>query len=142
MIGRGARSLLVACCLLAATAAAMSAQTEEAREAAEAWLALVDAEDYARSWEDAATAFKATVTLKQWQAQMSAGRRQVGAVEQRKAAQAQAVTDPPGAPAGEYIQLRYDSTFSVLGHASEHVVLVRDGDRGWRIAGYFLRPPS
>jgi hypothetical protein len=142
MIGRSVRSLLVACCLLAATTAGMSAQTEEAREAAEAWLAMVDAGEYARSWEEAATAFKAAVTEEQWRTQMTAGRTQAGAVEKRTPAQAQTVTDPPGAPAGEYVQFRYDSTFSTLGPVSENIVLVRDGERGWRVAGYFLRPPG
>jgi hypothetical protein len=142
MNNRIAAALLMACCMTAAAPADSNAQSADARQAAETWLALIDGNDFAKSWQDASRAFKDVVDEEQWVAQMTAGRQQTGTLSERELARSQAVTDPPGAPAGEYVQLQYDSRFSVLGPVSEHVVLVRDGDRGWRVAGYYLRPPQ
>jgi len=132
--------LLLAVCWLLAAPAALAAQVDAAhaaREAAQRWLALVDTEDYTASWEAAARSFQ---SAEHWSARLTAGRAQVGAVEERELARSQPMTDPPGAPPGEYMQLRYKSTFSGAERVVENVVLVRDGDRGWRVAGYFIRP--
>lgn len=101
------------------------------------WLALIDAEDYQASWEATATAFQSAVPAEAWTAQLTAGPAQVGTVQERELANTQAMT---GAPAGEYMQLTFRSTFSGADQVMENVVLVRDGDRGWRVAGYFLQP--
>lgn len=134
-----ALALATACSILAAPATT-AAQAEGAREAAEEWLALIDAEDYAASWEAAARSFQSAVTAGAWAAQVTAVVAQVGTVEERELAHTQPMTDPPGAPAGEYVQLRYNTTFDGAGRLSENVVVVRDGDRGWRVAGYLVQP--
>jgi hypothetical protein len=131
---------LAAACYILIAPVFVAAQADDAREAAEDWLALIDAEDYAASWEAAARSFQSAVTAETWAAQLAAGRAQVGAAEERELAHTQPLTDPPGAPPGEYVQLRYDSTFGGAGRVTENVVLVRDGDRGWRVAGYFIQP--
>jgi hypothetical protein len=147
MMRRGG-TVFAICCLLAGPTA-VTAQAEapqeaqeaqEAHEAADSWLALVDVQEYAASWEAAARSFQAAVAAEAWAAQLTAGRAQVGAVEDRELARSRAMTDPPGAPPGEYMQLHYESTFSGAGRVVENVVLVRDGDRGWRVAGYFIQP--
>jgi hypothetical protein len=51
----------------------------------------------------------------------------------------QALTDPPGAPPGPHTQL-YESPFSGAGRAVANVMLVRDGEPGWRWAGYRTQP--
>jgi hypothetical protein len=129
-------------CLLAApgAVAAQADATAEARAAAESWLAIIDGDDYAASWEEAARAFRSAITAEAWTAQLTPLRAQLGTVEERELAHSQAMTDPPRAAAGEYMQLQYQSTFSSAGRAIENVVLMRDGDRGWRVAGYFLQP--
>jgi hypothetical protein len=138
-------NVLAVCCLLAGPAA-MAAQdhadgfAHEPREAAMSWLALVDAEEYQASWQATATAFQAAEPAQSWSARLTAGRAQIGAVEKRELVYSQAMTDPPGAPAGEYVQLGFRSTFSGAGDLVESVVLVLDGDRGWRVAGYFIQP--
>lgn len=139
-MAHGKALALIAVCYLLVAPTAVAAQTEGAAEAAEEWLALVDAEDYGASWAEASRSFQSAVTAETWAAQLTAGRAQVGAVEERELAHTQPMTDPPGAPAGEYVQLRYDSAFGGVGRVTEHVVLVRDGERGWRVAGYFIQP--
>jgi hypothetical protein len=126
-----------------AAPAALAAQAEapaEAVEAAQSWLVLMDADDYARSWEEGARSFQAAVTADGWAAQFAPLRAQLGSVGDRELAGSERMTDPPGAPAGEYLHLQYTSTFSGVGRVSENVVLVREAERGWRVAGYFLQP--
>lgn len=139
---RTIRGLVAACCVLGAALPAAAQQEEAATRAAGEWLALVDSAAYAASWEAAARSFQAAVTAEAWSAQLTTGRAQVGKVQTRNLVRSESATNPPGAPPGEYVQLQYDSQLETLGPASEVVVLVRDGDRGWRVAGYFLRPPG
>jgi hypothetical protein len=113
---------------------------DDPQVAGEAWLALVDAGDYAGSWEAAAEMFKGQVSEDQWVAQMTQGRAPAGAVESREFASSESLSDPPGAPAGDYVQLRFRTTFAEFGPATEVVVMYSDGDRGWRVAGYFVQP--
>jgi hypothetical protein len=113
---------------------------DDPQQAAEAWLALVDAGDYAGSWDEAAEMFKAQVPQEQWVDQMTQVRAPAGAVESRELSGSDPMSDPPGAPAGEYVQLRFRSTFAQFGAANEVVVVYADGDRGWRVAGYFVQP--
>jgi len=142
MTARNGWILLALCCLMAAPAmlAAQDQRNEEAMEAARSWLALVDSEEYEDSWEEAARSFRSAVTVEAWSAQLTAGRAQVGTAEERELARSEAMTDPPGAPPGEYVQVTFRSTFSGAGQVTENVVLTHDGDRGWRVAGYFIQP--
>jgi ATP/maltotriose-dependent transcriptional regulator MalT len=91
---------LAAACYILIAPVFVAAQADDAREAAEDWLALIDAEDYAASWEAAARSFQSAVTAETWAAQLAAGRAQVGGVEERELAHTQPLTDPPGAPPG------------------------------------------
>jgi hypothetical protein len=135
--------ILFAACWIFAAPGALFAQAEapqEAREVAESWLALLAAEEFAASWQEAASTFQSAVTEEQWTAQAAAVRAQVGEVENRELAGSEAMTNPPGAPPGDYLQLRYRSTFQLAGEAMETVALVQDGERGWRVVGYFVQP--
>ena len=57
----------------------------------------------------------------------------------RTVAQYQFTTSLPGAPSGEYVVLQYHAVAGT-GFVTETVVLQRDGTRGWRAAGYFVKP--
>ena len=56
------------------TLADTTAKEHAAIVAAEKWLALVDAANYAASWQTAAEYFKGAVTQEQWQQALQAGR--------------------------------------------------------------------
>jgi hypothetical protein len=135
---------LVACLpLLAMTwPAAISQGDPEPAEAAEAWLATMDAKDYHESWAQAGQAFRDAVTAESWAQQASAMSQQVGDVVSRELAGTSHMTDPPGAPPGEYAQVRFHTHLSAVGEATEVVILMDEGELGWRVVGYFLQPPS
>ncbi|MBC7790834.1 MAG: DUF4019 domain-containing protein [Anaerolineae bacterium] len=109
-----------------------------ALRAAEPWLRLVDNGQYLESWDDAATAFKAAITRDAWQSAVSAAVGPLGKLKSRNLGSSQYTENLPGAPAGKYVVLQYNSAFTE-GSAVETVVLVLDTDRSWRVSGYFVQ---
>jgi hypothetical protein len=117
----------------------LAQDTTAAETAATAWLAQVDAGKYADSWTSAASAFKQAVTQEKWQDAVKRVRDQVGAFKTRTKSSAAPMTNPPGAPAGEYVIFQYSATFEQRATATETVTAVRDADGTWRIVGYFVQ---
>lgn len=113
-----------------------------AQKSAEAWLALTDSGKYAESWEQASAGFKAAVSKDKWVSMVSSVRDPLGALQSRKLATAKYVKNPPNAPEGEYVLLRYDTNFEKLPSAVETVSMTLDKDGQWRAAGYLIKPPS
>jgi hypothetical protein len=127
--------------LLAGASTAAQTPEDAAQAAAGSWVKIVDAGNYGSSWEEAATVFKSAVTSEQWTAAASGARGPLGSLVSRTLA-SRTVTDqpPPGAPAGNYAIIRYTTAFANVPTVNEMVVLILDGDRGWRVAGYTVRP--
>jgi len=48
-------------------------------------------------------------------------------------------TTLPGAPDGEWVVLKLNTTFENKAVAVETVTVMRDLDGKWRVAGYFIR---
>jgi len=111
-----------------------------AQRAAEAWLAVVDSGRYADSWTKAAEAFRGALSQTAWDSTMRTHRAPLGAVTSRELLGAQPVTDPPGAPPGEYVLLQFRTKFAGRElPAVETVVPMKDKDGAWRVSGYFIR---
>ena len=138
------RRLLVGCAVvvLAGLIAGLSA-TQKSEEAAESsareWLALVDSGKYAASWKEASQLFKANVSQEQWEKTMRANRVPLGAVQGRKLMSATYATSLPGAPDGEYVVIKYESSFEHKKAAVETVTPMLDKDGHWRVSGYFIK---
>lgn len=123
-----------------ATAADTSAQVKAAREAAQPWLAHMDATEYTKAWRKTANFFQKQVDAMQWTKTMQKLEKQIGEIEKRQFAQGEYTTSPPGgAPEGEYVQLVYASQASTVGDVRELVSLVRE-DSNWKVTGYVVRP--
>lgn len=135
------RTLLLVLAAAAAPAAAQEPTPEEAaRAAALEWLAVVDGGRYAESWSRAAEAFRAALTQAAWDSTMRVHRAPLGAVRSRESLGAQRVTDPPGAPPGEYVLLQFRTAFAGREQPSvETVVPMKGADGVWRVSGYFIR---
>jgi hypothetical protein len=133
---------LVLVCLVAlfVRASDVCAQdTAAAEAAATAWLAHVDAGRYGDSWTSAGITFKQAVTQEKWQDAVKRVRDQVGTLKTRTKSSAVPTTNPPGAPAGEYVIFQYSSSFEQRATATETVTAVRETDGTWRIVGYFVQ---
>ena len=111
----------------------------EAERAARDWVKLVDESDYEQSWTQSSAAFRSAVTADQWAAQVEPVRNQIGAIESRTVNNISSQTNPPGAPAGDYRTVIYDTTTAKAGKVVETVVMM-DDNGSWKAVGYFVRP--
>jgi len=112
---------------------------EDAVQAAQEWLALVDAGDFSGSWEQSAELLKKAVTKEQWKQAMEATRKPLGDAVSREVAATQYVTSLPGAPDGEYVVIQFKSSFANKKEAVETVTPMKDPDGVWRVSGYFIK---
>ncbi len=142
MIGKrfrpGVLSLLV---LLFSGPQAGAADEREAAalEAAQAWLALVDAASYAESWETASAYFQNAISKAQWEHTLDAVRRPLGAMVSRTLQSSRFETELPGAPDGEYLVIQFETSFENKQAAVETVTPMRESDGVWKVTGYFIR---
>jgi hypothetical protein len=102
------------------------------------WLETIDAGEYGRSWDEASSLFRGSVTRDRWLEAMRGSRRPLGERKSRKLAKAEFHRSLPGAPDGTYFVLTFDTSFLDKSHAVETVAAMKEGD-GWRAAGYFIR---
>lgn len=117
-----------------------SAAKENAQDAAEDWLSLVDAGEFSASYQDAANVFKGQLQEGDWTERGNQIQTQLGELKSRALVDARYMEEIPQAPEGEYVALRYDSEFS-NGQMNELVILAQEGD-GWKVAGYMVGPPQ
>lgn len=110
-----------------------------ATKAVTAWLTLIDAGDYAASWNAAGSFFKTHVTADQWTQKVGPARQSLGAVLSRKLKSATYMTTLPGAPDGQYVVIQYQSSFAHMNSAIETVTPMLDTDGQWRVSGYYIR---
>jgi hypothetical protein len=110
-----------------------------ATKAVTAWLTLIDAGDYAASWNAAGSFFKTHVTADQWTQKVGPARQSLGAVLSRKLKSATYMTTLPGAPDGQYVVIQYQSSFAHMNSAIETVTPMLDTDGQWCVSGYYIR---
>jgi len=115
------------------------AAVEQAAKAADAWLKLVDAGNYAASYQQTSSLFKDQVNEAKWTAKAGAARKPLGPVVSRRMKTAQYETSLPGAPDGQYVVIVYDTSFAHKKSAVETVTPMLDKDGKWHVVGYFIR---
>lgn len=111
-----------------------------AHKAADVWLDQLDGAQYGPSWDNAGSAFQHALTKAQWIATVQKVRGQVGPLGPRTVQKSQFTTTAPNLPPGEYVVMQYRTVSGSGGFVTETVVLQRDGARGWRVDGYFVKP--
>jgi len=124
---------------MAATAVFAGDSQEEALEAAESWLGLVDAGDYETSWDQSAELFKAAVSKEKWERSLNVARKPLGELIGRKVISTKYATSLPGAPDGEYVVIQFTTRFTNKKSAIETVTPMKDPDGVWRVSGYYVK---
>lgn len=114
-------------------------QEKEAVTAARAWLSLVDTENYAESWQEAAQLFKGVVPKEQWVQTMQAARKPFGKNLSRKLKSKRYTTSLPGAPDGQYVVIEFEASFDNKAFAIETITPMLDRDGQWRVSGYYMK---
>jgi hypothetical protein len=136
--------VVLAFALAAATAPFAQAQEsqsiEQAKAAATVWLALVDAGNYSASWQQASGLFRSAVTPESWASAVRAARSPLGALRSRTVQSASFSRTLPGAPEGEYVVIKYTSSFANMANAAvETVTPSKEKDGSWHVSGYYVR---
>ena len=109
-----------------------------ATAAAEVWLALVDDGQFEKSWQTGARILQGVVTEKDWVGLAQKKRPPLGKVISRKVEQTSSTTSLPGAPAGQYVVLQFNTKFEHKEVARETVTVALDGGE-WKVSGYYIR---
>ena len=122
-------------------AAAPSATSEvaSAEAAARAWLGLVDAGNYAKSWSSASSVFRQKVPESQWESAAASARAPFGAFRSRTLQSATPRSALPGAPDGQYVVIQFASSFEHKASAIETVTPMVDTDGSWHVSGYYIK---
>jgi hypothetical protein len=103
------------------------------------WLSLVDDEKYHESWEDASEFLQKQVSKDRWRQVMRTVRDSLGDMQNRKLVRAKFHEKLPGHPAGEYILIRYATSFESKPDAVETITLTKESDGSWRVCGYYVK---
>ena len=122
--------------LLTINAALAQAPEDRARFAAEQWIVLVDDGQYDQSWKEADKIFQDSIAAEEWQKKVAADRAQLGARQSRKLKDIKAAPAIKGLPAGQYVQVKYLSSYANKKVANETITAVLGGDGTWRVAQY------
>jgi len=107
-------------------------------EAARNWVTLVDNAQWQRSWETAAILFKSQISADQWASAIQTVRQPIGAVASRTLQSATRTKSLPGAPAGDYVVMQFQTNFANKANAVETITVVH-ADSQWTVTGYFIR---
>lgn len=110
-----------------------------ARGVAVKWLALLDAGDYEETWSQAASPVQNAVSLADWMTSLQDTRGPLEPFGERTLVDSRDITDPAGAPPGNYVFLHYRTQVAQDQTATETIVLV-DEDDVWKVIGYFVQP--
>ena len=70
---------------------------------------------------------------------METFRKPLGSLVSRKLKTAQPTTHLPGAPAGQYVVLQFDTSFAEKKAAIETVTVGLEKDGVWRASGYYIK---
>ncbi len=133
-------AMALAVLLVTGTALAQGGEKAEQGQAAiMAWLALVDAGDYAASWDETAPLFKNIVPKEEWVKQLTKFRTPMGKVLERKDTKGDYTRALPGAPKGEYVVMHAKTTFENRKDSVESVTAMLSPDGKWRICGFYIQ---
>jgi hypothetical protein len=117
---------------------AVAAKEVAAVEAAERWLAMLDKEQYGKAWDECATLFRQRVTREQWVKSLPKTRGVAGKVKARRSELSSYKTSLPGAPDGEYVSVRFSTSFEKKDDAKELMTMVFEKG-AWRPVGYGIQ---
>lgn len=118
---------------------AASPQEKAAITAAETWLAGIDAGNHALSWKDSTEFFQTAVTEAGWSDALTKIRKPLGEMKSRKLLEAKSHKSLPGVPDGDYVVMKFETSFAAKEKAVETVTFCLEKDSRWKASGYFIR---
>ena len=126
--------------LVSSFCVAQDSNLKPATEAAEQWLAVVDAGHYGQSWDQASSFFQSKISKADWEKTADQVLTPLGKVESRQFKAADFETKLPGAPEGKYCVIQFRTKFASGGNMIETITPMLEKNGGWRVSGYLIRP--
>jgi len=123
------------------TAPQSTARQQQLKDSADAsltWLGGVDQERYGESWDNGSEIFKVTIPKEEWENLLNKVRKPLGRVTNREVIDQRVAADPKGLPAGDYMVMLYNTTFSNKPSAIELVTL-RFENGTWKVLTYQVK---
>ena len=112
-----------------------AADIRAARQAAETWIALLDAGNFDQAYGLMGQAARAQITPDQWKAQLKASRTKYGKLASRTFQYTDYATTLKGAPPGQYVVLDYLCAF-VSGKSAPETIVMAKVHGQWQVAGF------
>lgn len=121
---------------LFADAAKMSSDSalQVSAMASQAWLTLLDKNQYAQSWDQTSALTKLTVNKDDWIQILEKTRKPLGSVTSRQVMDQRIAKDPSGLPKGDYMVMFYKTVFSHKTGFELVTLFLEDGQ--WRVLTY------
>src|SRR5262245_38200955 len=107
------------------------------KDAADAWVKLVDAGDYGKAYDELAEAGKKEIKRDDFIRSTESLRKFLGKLQTRKLKSVEFATNPPGPPAGEYSAVQYGTSFE--NKTVIEAVAFRFDEGKWGVIGYFVQ---
>lgn len=111
----------------------------ESKNAAKAWVALVDAGSFGKSLQEASPFLKTAIDEKKWDELLQTIREPLGESLSRRVRAATHETGLAGGPEVECLVVEFETAFENYGNAVETVVTRLERDGRWRVAGYCIQ---
>ena len=108
-----------------------------ARQSVDAWLALLDAGNYAEAYEATGSFFRESVTAEEFRDTVEGRLALLGAFESRTLSSTRRLTAVPDAPPGDYFVFEFDGVYELRPNARERVTAVSESDE-WPVVGIYL----
>lgn len=122
------------------------AAEQAAVDAAEEWLALIDAGKCEESWQLTTALFKSGISEKnlfrsgvskqEWQSSLRTINDSLGKAVLRRLKSKRYTEVLAWEPDAEYVVIEYETKFERLSNRTETVILVKESDGKWRVSGY------
>lgn len=115
--------------------------TQEATDAAQRWLQMMDAGAWEAAWEEASDLLKDSLSEEDWNERGAQARDEIGALRSRRLTRSQprATLDHVDTE-GPFVLLRYRAEFD--GRLYVETILTVKSDDTWKVAGYEIAPMS
>jgi hypothetical protein len=111
---------------------------EQSQRSGEAWLSLIDNQNYSASWVQSGSLFRSRVPQQRWIEMARQAREPFGRLISRKVLSATTTRTLPGAPDGDYVVLRFQTSFQAKSQAIETLTVVLE-DGQWKAVGYYIK---
>lgn len=106
--------------------------------AANDWLKIVDAGEYAESWQNSDALFKSQLSQAQWNNELKGVRTPLGGVISRTKIDINEYSSLPGVPDGKYFVIRFKTEFKNKKSTTETLTFSKKSGH-WLPIGYFIK---